>query len=75
VSGSGRPYPSADTLAHWGAILAGSVAAFAGLGRLAAHESKKKDGEHSKFHEFLNVVAEGLAGLVFGLGLNISGWA
>eukprot|EP00227_Mantoniella_beaufortii_P010317 CAMPEP_0197592532 /NCGR_PEP_ID=MMETSP1326-20131121/15142_1 /TAXON_ID=1155430 /ORGANISM="Genus nov. species nov., Strain RCC2288" /LENGTH=341 /DNA_ID=CAMNT_0043158237 /DNA_START=104 /DNA_END=1129 /DNA_ORIENTATION=- len=65
--------PAADTLAHWGMILAGSVAAFAGLGHFARRESKKGDGEHTKTHDVLNTVAEGLAGLVFGLGLNISG--
>jgi|TARA_B100001540_G_scaffold245784_1_gene220981 uncharacterized membrane protein YedE/YeeE len=65
--------PAAETLTRYGAILASSAAAFLGLGVVGRNLGKKSDGDHTPAHERLNLVVEALSGLVFGVGLTISG--
>lgn len=65
--------PAADALARFATIAASSVLAFVGLGHVAKLASKKSDGERTNTHHVVGTIAEGLAGLVFGLGLTISG--
>jgi len=65
--------PAADALARYAGILAVSVVSFLGLAHIARGASKKADGECGKTHGVLAIVAEGLAGLVFGIGLTVSG--
>lgn len=65
--------PASDALMRFAGIAAMSTAAFLGLGHFAHGASKKSDGEHTATHDVIGNIAEGLAGLVFGLGLTVSG--
>ena len=67
--------PAGDELTKYAGILAVSAAAFVGLGALATlSKNKKHDGDdESKQHRTISLVTEALAGLVFGVGLTISG--
>ena len=46
---------------------------FLSLGAASKALSKKSDDEHTSAHETLNIITEALSGLVFGIGLSISG--
>ena len=65
--------PAKDTLSRYVGIAAASAASFLGLRAVAKGASKKSDGEPNKTHEIIGNVTEALAGLVFGIGLTISG--
>ena len=65
--------PSGETMTRYAAIVAAAAASFLGLGAASKALSKKSDDEHTGAHETLNIITEALSGLVFGIGLTISG--
>lgn len=65
--------PSGETMTHYAAVVAAAAASFLSLGAASKALSKKSDDEHTSAHETLNIITEALSGLVFGIGLSISG--
>jgi uncharacterized membrane protein YedE/YeeE len=65
--------PATDVLTRYFGIIAASTAAFFGLGAASKALAKKNDDEQSAAHKTLSMCTEALAGLVFGIGLTISG--
>jgi uncharacterized membrane protein YedE/YeeE len=65
--------PAADVMTKYAGIVAASAAAFLGIGAASKALAKKNDDESTAAHKTLSLVAEALAGLVFGVGLTVSG--
>ena len=65
--------PAADVMTKYAGIVAASAAAFLGIGAASKALAKKNDDASTGAHETLSLVAEALAGLVFGVGLTVSG--
>lgn len=65
--------PATDVLTKYAGVIAISSASFLGLNFLSKVFAKKNDDDDSKQHKTLSLLSEALAGLVFGVGLTISG--